>query len=97
MNPKRKTNLTQPVQYQPSVVIGNFELGLDLYGSRVVIHGFVEINPEVFDLPPVVICGSQILGVAFALNKKFTLKPLCHQLLSLPFLSLWGIVKLHLP
>lgn len=70
----KKEILTQPIQYQASVVIWNFKTGLDFYSRCVVVHGFVKINPEVFDLPPVVKCSSQILRAAFALNKKFTLK-----------------------
>lgn len=74
----KKELLTQPIQYQASVVIRNFKTGLDFYSRCVVVHGFVKINPEVLDLPPVVKCSSQILGAAFALNKKFTLKTQCY-------------------
>lgn len=88
--------LTQPIQYQPSVVIRNFKIGLGFYGRGVVVHGVIKINPEVLDLPPVVICSSQILRAAFALNKKFTLKTPCGQIpLVFCFPSLLGIVKLH--
>lgn len=74
----KKEILTQPVQYQASVVIRNFKTGLDFYSRCVVVHGFVKINPEVLDLPPVVKCSSQILRAAFALNKKSTLKTQCY-------------------
>lgn len=87
---KGKKILTQPIQYQPSVVIRNFKSGLDLYGRCVVIHGFIKINPEVLDLPPVVICSSQILRAAFALNKKFTLRTCVTKFLSFPLSFSFG-------
>lgn len=84
--------LTQPIQYQPSVVIWNFKIGLDFYGRCVVIHGFTKINPEVLDLPPVVIRGSQILRAAFVLKKKFTLKTPCYQIpLVSTFILFWAL------
>lgn len=79
----KQTNLTQPVAYQAPVVIRNFKVGQDFYSRCVVVHGFIKINAEVLGLPPVVICGGQILGATFALNKKSTLKTHC----STPFTS----------
>lgn len=70
---RKKEILTQPIQYQASVVIWNFKTGLDLY-SRCGRPWLRKNQPEVFDLPLFVKCSSQILRAAFALNKKFTLK-----------------------
>lgn len=92
-----KKILTQPIQYQPSVVIRNFERGLDLYGRCVVIHGFIKINPQVLDLPPVVIRSSQILRAAFALNKKFALKMCVTKCLPLPLSLSFGYCQTSSP
>lgn len=51
---------TQPVEHEAAVVVGHLEGGLALDGGRVILHGGVEVHPEVFDLPAVIESGGEI-------------------------------------
>lgn len=56
----REGGRTQPVKHEAPVVVGHLEGRLALDGGRVILHGGVEVHPEVFDLPAVVEGGGEI-------------------------------------
>lgn len=54
---------TQSVTYQSSVIKWHFKLSVDLNGRGVIIHGFIEIHPEILHLSSIIIGDGQIMTI----------------------------------